>query len=319
MTDLVTFGEATLRLRTKRGSRLSRTDTFDTRAGGLEGNTAVTASALNADAVWLSRLPESPLGRRVISELRSHGVRTGVSWGDEDDRLATVFVDTGVEPRGRALVRDDAGTAFTKVHAANLPLDVVRGADCFYVTGITPSRSKRAASATASLLETAAEAGTTTAFDLRYRERCWTRDEARAVCESLFANVDVLFATLSEAGAVFDEEGDPVEVAHALRTTYEFETVVLLRRDGSAFATHGDEIHEAGAVEGETVDAAGSEDAFVGGFLAQRVDGGAVDDALRWGAAASALAKTLDGDAVDVPRAQVERIAAEQAAEETGR
>lgn len=312
MTDIVSFGEATLRLRARRGQQLTRAGTFDAGIGGPESNTAVAASGLGSDAVWLSRLPNSPLGRRVVSDLRSHGVRTGVSWGKADDRLATAFVDAGAEPRERTVVHDDQGSAFTQIHAGNLPLGIVRDADYFHVTGITVSRSKRAASAVASLLETAREADTTTTFDLRYQERCWSREEARSACESLFPQIDVLFATLSEAGTVFDEEGDPIQVAHAIRTNYECETVVLTRADGSVLAVHDDEVHEAAAIDVEAVDAAGSEDAFVGGFLARRVAGQGVADALAWATAASALAKTLDGDAVDIPREQVEELAAEQ-------
>lgn len=314
MTELVSFGEATLRLRARRGHQLTHADKFDAGTGGPEANAAVAASGLGTDAVWLSRLPDSPLGQRVVGDLRSHGVRTGVSWAGDEDRLATAFVDPGAEPRGRTVVHDDQGSAFTQVHAGNLPLGIVRDADYFHVTGITPARSKRAASAVASLLETAREADTTTTFDLRYRERCWTREEARTACEALFPQVDVLFATLSEAGAVFDEEGDPIEIAHAIRTSYRFETVVLTRDDGSAVAVHDDEVHESPAIEGETIDAAGSEDAFVGGFLARRIDGHGVADALAWATAASALARTLDGDAVDVPQARVEQLAAEQGA-----
>jgi 2-dehydro-3-deoxygluconokinase len=313
MTDLVSFGEATLRLRARRGNQLTRAGRFDAGTGGPEANTAVAASGLGSDAVWLSRLPDSPLGRRVVGDMRSQGVRTGISWAGSDDRLATAFVDPGAEPRGRTVVHDDQAAAFIQVHAGNLPLGIVRDADYFHVTGITPARSKRAASAVASLLETATQADTTTTFDLRYRERCWSREEARTACEALFPQVDVLFATLSEAGAVFDEEGDPIEIAHAIRTSYGFETVVLTRTDGSAVAVHDDEVHEASAIEGETVDAAGSEDAFVGGFLARLIEGHGIADALAWATAASALAKTLDGDAVDVPRERVEQLAAEQA------
>jgi len=310
MTDIVSFGEATLRLRTPRGRQLTRTGTFDAAVGGPECNTAVAASELDADAVWLSRLPNSPLGRRAVAELRSHGVRTGVSWGDEDESLATAFVDAGVEPRGRTELRHDCASAFTGVHAANLPLGVVRDADYFHVTGVTVARSKRAASAAVTLLETADEADTTTTFDLRYQERDWSREEARSAAESLFPHVDVLFATLEEAGTVFEEEGDPIEVAHAVRTSYEFETVVLTHADGAALAVHDDEVHEADAVEAEVVDTGGAADAFVGAFLAKRADGGAVEEALAWATAASALATTLEGDAVDVPRERVAALAA---------
>jgi 2-dehydro-3-deoxygluconokinase len=310
MTDIVSFGEATLRLRTPRGRQLTRTGAFDAAVGGPECNAAVTASELGADAVWLSRLPDSPLGRRVVAELRSHGVRTGVSWGDDGEPLATAFVDAGVEPRGRTELRHDRDSAFTGVKAGNLPLSVVRNADYLHLTGVTVARSKRAASAGATLLETAAEADTTATFDLRYREQDWSRAEARSAAESLFPHVDVLFATLDEAGTVFEEEGDPVEVAHAIRTGYEFETVVLTHGEGGALAVHDDEVHEADPVEADVVDDAGAADAFVGGFLAKRADGGAVKEALAWATAASALATTLEGDAVDVPRERVVALAA---------
>lgn len=309
MTDIVSFGEATLRLRTPRGRQLTRTGTFDAAVGGPECNTAVAASELGADAVWLSRLPDSPLGWRAVAELRSHGVRTGVSWGGDDEPLATAFVDAGAEPRGRTEIRQDRESAFTAVHAANLPLGVVRDAEYFHLTGVTASRSKRVAATAATLLEAAEEADTTASFDLRYQERDWSREEARSAAESLFPHVDVLFATLEEAGTVFEEEGDPVEVAHAVRTSYELETVVLTHGDGGALVAHDDEVHEADAVEAEVVDDAGAADAFVGAFLANRADDGAVDEALAWATAASALATTLEGDAVDVSRSDVERLA----------
>lgn len=306
MADIVSFGEATLRLHAPRGRQLTRTGTFDAAVGGPECNAAVAASQVGADAVWLSRLPDSALGRRVVSELRSHGVRTGVSWGDGDEPLATAFVEAGVEPRGRTELRHDRDSAFTAVHAANLPLGVVRDATYFHLTGATAARSKRTASAAATLLETAEEADTTTTFDLRYRAHDWTREEARSAAESLFPHIDVLFATLEEVETVFEEAGDPIEVAHAIRTSYEFETVVLAT-DGGAVVAHGDEVYSADAVEAEVVDRAGAADAFVGAFLARRADDGGVGEALAWATAASALAKTLEGDAVDVPR---ERLAA---------
>jgi Sugar kinases, ribokinase family len=129
MTEIVSFGEATLRLRAPRGRQLTRTERFDAAAGGPECNTAVAASELGADAVWLSRLPDSPLGRRVVAELRSHGVRTGVSWGNGDEKLATAFVDAGAAPRGRTEIYHDHESAFTSVRAGNLPLGSRPGCD----------------------------------------------------------------------------------------------------------------------------------------------------------------------------------------------
>ncbi|NHX35212.1 MULTISPECIES: PfkB family carbohydrate kinase [Halolamina] len=336
MFDLVGFGEATLRLRAERGRQLGDTDSFAAGVGGPERNALVAASGLGADAVWLSRLPDSPLGDRVVADLRRHGVRTGVSWADADARLATAFVEAGPEPRGRTIVRDADDAAFEGIHAENLPLNAVGNAERFHVAGATVARSEQTAAATESLLAAAVEGDTTTAFDLRYRERDWPPAAARETCESLFPAVDVLFVSSTAAESVLGEEGDPIEIAHALRTKHDLETVVLLRTDGGALAVHGDEVHETDAVRGESIDGAGARDAFVGAFHAKRTadaaatgadahrnDGAGeppagdgsppgVGDALAWGAAAAALARTLTGESVTVSRAAVERIVAEQ-------
>lgn len=314
MTDLVGFGEATLRLQAAPGRRLGDTERFDAGVGGPERNSVVTASSLGADAVWLSRLPKSPLGERVVADLRGHGVRTGVAWGDDEDRLATAFVEAGPEPRGRTTVLDRNGAAFEQVHAANLPVGVVRDAERFHVAGATPARSERAAAATESLLQAANEAGTTTSFDLRYREEDWSRETAKEACAALLPHVDVLFVSPAAAEAIFDEDGDPIEIAHALRTENGLETVVLLR-DNGALAAHGDEVHESDTVAGDVVDEAGARDAFVGAFHAARTAGdesAGVGDALAHAAAAAALVRTLSGTAVDVSPAAVERVLAEQ-------
>lgn len=310
MTDLVGFGEATLRLRGEQGRRLADTDAFTVGVSGPERNAVVTASRLGADAVWLSRLPDSPLGKRVVADLRRHGVRTGVSWADAADRLATTFVADGPEPRGGTTIEDREGAAFEDLHAANLPLRAVQEADRFHVTGATPARSERVAAATETLLDAAAQQDTTNSFDLRYEKTGWDRETARAAAASLFPHVDVLFVSLSAAQRVLGQEGAPVEIAHGLRTENEFETVVLTREDGGALAVHGTEVHEREAVAGETVDAAGARDAFVGAFHAKRTDGGGVADALAWGTAAAALARTLSGVTADVSRTAVEGVVA---------
>lgn len=334
MFDIVGFGEATLRLRAGRGRQLADTDSFDAAVGGPERNAVVAAAGLGADAVWLSRLPDSPLGERVVADLRRHGVRTGVSWADADARLATAFVETGPQPRGSTVVRDSEGAAFEGIHAENLPLNAVQNADRFHVTGATVARTEQTAAATESLLAAAGDGDTTTAFDLHYRSRDWSPAAAREACESLLPAVDVLFVSSTAARDVLGEEGDSIETAHALRTDHGLETVVLLRSDGGALAVHDDEVHETEAVRGESIDDAGARDAFVGAFHAKRIadtaeargahsDGDdtpgsegmsppAVGDALEWGAAAAALARTLDGDSVSVSRGAVERIVAQR-------
>jgi 2-dehydro-3-deoxygluconokinase len=309
MTDLVTFGETMLRLSPLRGERLETADTYDVQPGGAESNVAAGASLLGADAVWLSRLPDSPLGQRVVRDLRGHGVRTGVAWADPtESRIGTYFLEHGGTPRETNVIYDRADAAVTTVTPDELPTGAVRNAEVFYTSGITPALSSTLHDTVRELLSLARDAGTTTAFDLNYRSKLWDPETAAAAYQDLLPLVDVLFAPLRDVRTVLGREGTPVEVAHGLATDHDLETVVITRGESGALALHADEIHEQPAVEAETVDAIGTGDAFVAGFLTRHIRGDPVDEALAYAAATASLKRTVSGDVAVVRPEEVERV-----------
>ncbi|ELZ29915.1 2-keto-3-deoxygluconate kinase [Halogeometricum pallidum JCM 14848] len=314
MTDIVTFGETMLRLSPPRGERLERTRALDVHAGGAESNVAVTASRLGVDAVWLSKLPDSPLGRRVVSELRSHGVRTGVAWADpEATRMGTYYVEHGGSPRGTNVIYDRSDAAVTTAKPSELPNGAVRNAGLFYTSGITPALSPTLAETTESLLETATAADTTTAFDLNYRSKLWTPAEAGETYRSLLPNVDVLVGAERDIASCLGRDGDPANVARELAAEYDLETVVVTLSEEGSLAYRNGELYEQGVYESETFDAIGTGDAFVGGFLTKRLQGGDVPESLAYGAAAASLKRTVDGDLAVVTPAEVDAVVEEDA------
>ncbi|WP_459880286.1 bifunctional 2-dehydro-3-deoxygluconokinase/2-dehydro-3-deoxygalactonokinase [Halorubrum gandharaense] len=307
VTDLVTFGETMLRLSPPRGERLETARSLDAQAGGAESNVAVGAARLGADAVWLSKLPDSPLGRRVVGELRSHGVRTGVSWADPDDtRLGTYYLEQGGDPRGTNVLYDRDNAAITTVSSEELPTGVFEEAERFHTTGITPALSEAAAETTRDLLHAAGAAGVTRSFDLNYRAKLWDPETARAAFEDLFAYIDVLFIPRRDAREVLGREGEAVEIAHGLAAEFDFESVIVTRGEEGAVALRDDEVYEQGVFEADTHDAIGTGDAFVAGFLAKRLAGGDPAEALEWASATAALKRTIDGDLAVVTPAEVE-------------
>ncbi|WP_251342309.1 sugar kinase [Haloplanus halophilus] len=298
MTDLVTVGDATLRFSPPRGERIETASEFAAHVGGPESNVSVAAATLGLDAAWLSKLPDTPLGRRIVGELRRHGVRTGVVWTDSG-RASTAFVERGAAPGGRTVPdREDAAVATTT--ADDLPLGAVRDAETLFVSGATPARSETLLETTATLLSVAGEADTTRAFDTRFGATGLGPDRARDLYDHLLDDVDVLIVDETDAEAVFDLDGDVVPAAHSLRTRYDCETVVVTRaeRDRPTVGLHGEEIYEVPAFETETRDTAGVHDAFVGGFLAGRHRSDGTKGALTEGAATAALKRTIVGDVV---------------------
>ena len=297
VTDLVTFGETMLRLSPPRGERLETATEFDVQAGGAESNVAVGAARLGADAVWLSKLPESSVGRRIVAELRSHGVQTGVAWTDpNENRVGTYYLEHGGEPRGMNVIYDRADAAITTVEPDELPTEALESASHFHTTGITPALSERAAETTTLLLRAAGETGATRSFDLNYRAKLWDSETARATYEALFEHVDTLFVPKRDAREVLDRTGNAVEIAHGLASAFDFETVIVTRGSEGAVALRNGEVNEQDVFGAETFDPIGTGDAFVAGYLTKRIAGDDIADALEWAAAAAALKRTIGGD-----------------------
>ena len=307
MTDLVTFGETMLRYTPPPGERLETADSFAVDVGGAESNVAVAAARLGRDVAWLSKLPDSPLGDRVVRTLRAHGVDVDVARSDEG-RLGVYYLEPGGRPRGTNVRYNRADAAVTTATAAELGVERVEAADAVYTSGITPALSETLADTTRDLLEAADGADTTTVFDVNYRSKLWSPSAARETLSGLLDLVDVLFVAERDAETVFDRGGDPEDVGRGLLEANGHDAVIVTRGERDAVAVTDEAVFEQPTFEADTHDPVGSGDAFVGGFLARWLDGGSVPEALEYGAATAALKRTLDGDLALVSPAEVEAV-----------
>lgn len=307
MARLVTFGETMVRYTPPPGDRLESADRFSVHIGGAESNVAVAAARLGQPAVWQSKLPDGPLGRRIARTLRGQGVEPDVVWTDAG-RVGVYYLEPGGQPRGTDVRYDRGDAAVTTATADELGTERVEAADVAYTSGITPALSDTLAETTRELFEAATGAGATVAFDVNYRSKLRSPAAAAATLSPLLDLVDVLFVAERDAATVFDLTGDPETVGRGLRETHDAETVVLTRGERPAVAVTADGVHEQPAFEADTHDPVGSGDAFVGGFLARRLDGGSVPAALEWGAATAALERTLAGDVALVSPSEVQAV-----------
>ena len=295
MSSLVTFGETMLRLSPPVEQPLSRTSEFDVHVGGAESNVAAAASAFDIDATWLSALPETPLGDRIVHGLQGAGVSPEL-FRTDTGRVGTYYLERGPRPRGQSVTYDRKNTPIRSVTPDHLSQEPIEAADIFYTSGITPALSATLADTTDRLLDVAAEAGTRTALDVNYRAKLWSPEEAREQLTALFPSVDVLFVADRDARSVLGHEGDPAAIGQALAETHGFETVVVTRGADGALVVHDGTVADHSGFDTETVDPVGSGDALVGGFLARRLAGDSVADAVTHGTAAAALSRTVEGD-----------------------
>ncbi len=324
MADLITFGETMLRLSPPAGSRLETADSLDAQVGGAESNVAVAATCLGVEAAWLSKLPDSPLGRRVVGALRAHGVDPVVVWdARQRARLGTYYLEYGAAPRPTSVIYDRANASVTTVSADELAVGRVGDASVFHTTGITPALSESTAETTDALLAAAGDADTVRSFDLNYRAKLWSTDAAAAAYDSILPEIDLLFAPIRDAKATLGYEGTGERIARALAADYDIDCVVVTLGSSGSLALVDDTVVKQGVHSAETVDAIGTGDAFVGGVLGELLSSqnrlqpddavdlltaDRVEDALAYGAAAAALKRTVAGDVLVATRSEIEAV-----------
>jgi len=332
--DVVTFGEAMLRLCPKDDLRLEQAQALELTVGGGELNVAVGCSRMGLKAAWISRVPDNPLGRVIRNKAREQGVCTEHVVTAKDGRAGIYFLEQGASPRAAAVVYDRADSSISRIQPGEIPwAKVLDGVKLFHVSGITPALSKSAAAVTAEALAAAKKAGCTVSYDLNYRSKLWTKEEARACQEPLMQHVDILITTEEDTKVVFgieapkgdDEKFTKVDaagyksVATQLADKFKFKGVAITLREnksvwfnswwGLYYDAAKKAFFEAPRYELEIVDRVGAGDSFAAGLLtALHIKPGDYGHAIKYAVATSALKHSIPGDFCIVTRGEVETL-----------
>jgi len=317
--DVITFGEAMVRLAPANHRRIEQAYSLDVEIGGAELNTAVGLARLGRSSAWVSRLTDNPLGRPIANPARAAGVSTDHVLFTDQDRVGVYFLEFGAAPRPSGIVYDRADSAMARIQPGTIDWPrVFAGAGWFYVTGIAAALSDSAAAATLEALAAAKAAGLTTCLDPNYRAKLWTVDQARAWLAEAIRHVDVLVTNPEDAERFFGVPAShPEEAAAATAERYHLIAVAMTLREVpsvwrnvvSAIGHAGGRTIQAPSYEVEVVDRLGSGDAFVAGLLHGLLDGD-LDKGLQYGTAMSALKHSIPGDFPWLTRAEVEGLMA---------
>ena len=306
MVDVVTFGEAMVRLSPPHFQRLEQTQSLDLSVGGAELNVAVGVTRFGMKSAWVSKLPKNPLGYLIRNRAQEFGVDCSqVVWSGQE-RAGLYFLELGASPRASSVLYDRAGSAISMIKPGEVDwTKVFTGSKHFHMSGITPALSASASEVTAEALKAAKKAGCTVSYDLNYRKKLWTPAEAKRIQEPMMADVDVLITTEEDTNVVFGiEEKDYEAAAEKLARTFKFKIVAItLREDVSvwknrwtAIAYHDGKVFRDRTYEVEIVDRVGAGDSFTAGFLYGWLKLKDVEKGVQYGNAFSALKHTIPGD-----------------------
>jgi 2-dehydro-3-deoxygluconokinase len=305
--DVITFGETMLRLSPPGHSRLETAETLDCRVGGSESNTAVGLARLGRQAAWWSKLPKSPLGRKVEASIRRWGVDTSLILWTEGGRVGVYYIEFGALPRPHQVYYDRAHSAVSTLSPDEVDWSMLDSARHLHLTGITPALSESCAATTARAAQEARGRGLTVSFDVNYRSKLWSPTQARDTVVPILKDVDLLFCPTGDAAAMFNLHGTPAQTARTLQQKLGVKTIVVTGNRAGVEAVDGEQALRADVIPTTEIDRVGAGDAGNAGILHGYIDGD-LATGLRYGSAMAALKHTMPGDEILSSLEEIEAV-----------
>lgn len=308
MTDVFTFGEAMIRLSTPPGDTLETAPAFDVHVAGAEANVASTLGRLGRSVSFVTAIPESPLGRRVLSELQASSVDCSGIVMRPGSRLGTYFVELHSEPLPARVVYDRAGSAAAQLGLADIPWPVFEQARIVHISGITPALSAPCREITLEVAHRARSQGKLLSVDVNYRSKLWSKQDAAETIGELISGAGIVVCTREDCLDVFDIDRGPAEAAAELADLFDIRRVVVTSGvEGSWWHGDGSTGRHVPAIEVEVIDRIGAGDAFMAGVLDGILDND-LEVGMNRGTALAALALTTKGDRPVASREEVNAI-----------
>lgn len=292
--DLIALGETMLALAPPHGVALRSTLSLLVDHAGAESNTCVGLARLGLRTAWISRLGADAAGDRILAAIREEGV--DVQWVERDAQRSTGLMLKDPDAGVRYYRRDSAASAMGSSLLDPVP---VADARAVLVTGVTALISADAHAAGLALLD---RARGLRVVDPNLRAGLWGSARRAALVRPFVERCDLLLSGISEMAEVLDaaDTTDAKALAHRAASCGPREVVV---RGPAAIGALADGAwYELDIRRDTAVDPIGAGDAFNAGYIAIRLRGGSVEEAMRAGAACGAAVTSAISDTAAFPR-----------------
>ena len=314
---VITFGEIMLRFAPEGYKRFVQSEKFNVTFGGAEANVSVALANWGLDTAFISKLPSHEIGQLAVNSLRHYGVDTGkiVRGGY---RIGTYYCEKGASQRTSKVIYDRANSAFALSEFEEYDFDsVLQPGNILHLSGITPALGESMRLITMRLLKMAKERGVKVSFDLNYRSKLWTMEEAGKVIKEILPYVDIFIANENQIDQILginaphikveNDEYSPetnIYMAEKLREKYGFEYIAITARR----TVSSDENYFRGMLSTKEnnyfsknylirmIDRVGGGDSFDSGLLYAIINGYDHQKALDFAVASSVLKHAIEGD-----------------------
>lgn len=319
---VVTFGEIMLRLGAPGFLRLIQSNRFDVSYAGAEANVAVSLANYGIETDFITCLPDNPIAERCIMDLRGHNVGVG-HIQRTGKRMGILYLETGSNTRPSKVYYDREDSSIATILPGTIDwYAILKDANWFHWTGITPALSENAAAECLKAINIAKELGIIVSCDINYRGKLWNYGRTAAeVMPEMVSFSDIILANEEDCEKVFGIKPQDFDVKNTGGNINHSSFISVCRQmmarfpnckriaitlRGAINANHntwgsvlynGKELIESSRYDiTNIVDRVGGGDSFMGGLIYGLLHYKDEKTALEFATAASCLKHTLQGD-----------------------
>ena len=319
---VITFGEVMMRLSPPGYSKFSQATSFELAYGGGEANVAISLAYLGMKAAHVTRFPDNALGKAATQFLRMHWLNTEhVIYGG--NKLGMYFLEKGAVHRSSEVIYEREGSSFSQIEPSMIDWEaILKDADWFHWTGITPAISEGAALCCLEAIKAANRMNIPVSGDINSRDNMWKYGKTmQEVMPELVQNCDIVITSSHGIHQMFGlgQPGNKFRIsAKALMEAFPRIKKVVGKTRKSISASHqrilgkmwnSQEYIKTNMLDiTHVVDRVGTGDAFASGLIYGLLHYDKDIQALDFATAACALKHTVPGDVNIVSLANVQSL-----------
>ena len=309
---IVGFGEMLLRLNPGNYQKIQQANSFQASFSGAEANVIMSLSTLGHQTKFVTKVPSSALGTRVVRELASYQVDTSqIVYGNE--RLGIYFLEPGYGPRTSEVIYDRSHSAIACAKREDFNFDdILQNVDVLHISGVTPALSESLNQICQALIVEAKKRNIFVFYDSNYRSKLWNHSQAKQFMEAILPDVDAILLGILDFQYILEKSIPQGTVTQQLETLYDqlFQEYPNLQYAGStkrtthsmsdnslqSFVYDGKQLHVSKEQRFDILDRVGGGDAFAAGFIHGIICGFSSDDIAEFANSASVLKHSIHGD-----------------------
>lgn len=340
--DLLALGECMIRLSPPGHGRIEFAPALDVWVGGGEYNVAYALARLGLRTSWVGGLNTSPMGCIIANHARaagmdiSHAVTRKYDGVGKLDRIGLNFTEVGHSKRASVTLYDRGHSATAGMKPGEVDWKTLfgqQGVRWLHTGGIFAALSENTRKVVAEAVKAAHDAGTIVSYDLNFRSKLWSSQEAIGTTKPLVPYIDCLIGNEEDFQKVLGYEVEGVDVEKGELDTTAFKSMVgrvvkdypnvkvvgttlrgvktALVNDWSAIMWHEGRFYDGPSFPDlEIEDRVGGGDGFASGFTYGFLTGRPPQECVDLGVAHGALLMSTRGDTSQITLDELKHIAA---------